>query len=306
MSKKQVTTTGIFMEAIGLYFGNILQFLKYMTFPVLGQVAGLIIVFLLTYIYSSNLPFLLEKFTFLDNFSTLMFSVILVTLPGMILLLKAFWEYLVAYGAVNSMLDNMLKSGKLYDFNAHTELIKRRTIPYVGLWLLAGIFGVLAIIPILWVPACVLAVYFVLAFQVFTYEPQLSPIGCVRKSLILVKGHFAQTFALMISIGVLTYVFLPKIFEVVFGFIKLTEVFVKITIPLVSMFPLTELNNTLANAHIQPITAEVIAEFAVAVILSQIIIQYTLPLRALLWGLWYKHLNAGFSSESSDSAITSS
>ena len=78
---------------------------------------------------------------------------------------KSFWEYLVAYGAVNSMLENMLKSGKVYDFDAHTELIKRRTMPFVGLWFLFGFFSLISVIPFFWVPCGVLAVFFVLVFQ---------------------------------------------------------------------------------------------------------------------------------------------
>ena len=87
-----------------------------MSFPVLGQIAGLLLVFLITFIYTKNLPALILKFPVLDNFNTLILISILLTLPGLIIFVKAFWEYLVAYGAVNSMLDNMLKSGKVYDF----------------------------------------------------------------------------------------------------------------------------------------------------------------------------------------------
>ena len=49
MSKKNKTPLGIFVESIGLYFSNFDKFVKYMTFPVMGQIAGLVLVFLLTY-----------------------------------------------------------------------------------------------------------------------------------------------------------------------------------------------------------------------------------------------------------------
>ena len=45
MAKKNKSVFGIFIESIGLYFSNFKQFVKYMTFPVLGQVLGLILVF---------------------------------------------------------------------------------------------------------------------------------------------------------------------------------------------------------------------------------------------------------------------
>lgn len=136
MAKKNKTPLGIFIESIGLYFSNFDKFVKYMTFPVLGQVGGLLLVLILTMIYTKHIPQI-------ENINILILLSILVTLPGLLIFTKAFWEYLVAYGAVNSMLDNMLKSGKVYDFDAHTELIKRRSVPFVGLWFLFGVFSLL-------------------------------------------------------------------------------------------------------------------------------------------------------------------
>ena len=143
MAKKTKTIFGIFTESIGLYFSNFDKFIKYMTFPVLGQIAGLALIFGITYLYTANLPKLLAKYPNLDNLNTLIVLSVLITLPGLAIFMKAFWEYLVAYGAINSMYDNMQKSGRVYDFEAHTELIKRRSVSVVGLWLMLGIFTVM-------------------------------------------------------------------------------------------------------------------------------------------------------------------
>ena len=51
MTKKAKTPYGILTESIGLYFSNSNKFLKYMTFPVLSQAAGLLIIFITTYFY---------------------------------------------------------------------------------------------------------------------------------------------------------------------------------------------------------------------------------------------------------------
>ena len=91
------------------------------------------------------------------------------------------------------------------------------------MWFLFGVFSLLAVFPLFWVPAGVLAVFCVLVFQVFTYEPELSPIGCVKKSMQLVKGHFASTFMLMALVGALTYVFVPQIANKLFEVIKGTK-----------------------------------------------------------------------------------
>lgn len=290
MSKKNKTSLEIFIESIGLYFSNFDKFVKYMTFPVLGQVGGLLLVFLLSFFYAKTMPNIIQKFEVFNNFTLLVICAILIALPGLVIFVKAFWEYLVAYGAVNSMLENMLKSGKVYDFDAHTELIKRRTIPFVGLWLLFGLFSLLAVCPLLWVPAGVFAVFFVLIFQVFTYEPELSPIGCAKRSLELVKGHFASTFLLMALVGALTYILIPEIINTFFEVTKITEFCTKLTVPFIQALPIQELNSILTNYGLKPLDINALAMLAVTTTIAQIFIQYTLPLRSILFGMWYKEL----------------
>lgn len=293
MSKKNKTPLGIFTESIGLYFSNFDKFVRYMTFPVLGQIVGLGLVFLLTYFYAKTMPNIISTIPVLDNFALLLTIAILITLPGLAIFMKAFWEYLVAYGAVNSMLENMLKSGKVYDFDAHTDLIKRRTIPFVGLWLLFGIFSMISVIPFFWVPCAVFAIFFVLVFQVFTFEPEESPIGCVKRSLQLVKGHFATTFMLMALVGALTYIFVPQLVNMFCEYTHITMFFANMILPIVKELPIGDWNNILAYAYLPPLQAEKIAMFTITTFIAQIFIQYTLPLRAILWSMWYKELNGG-------------
>lgn len=290
MSKKNQNILEIFAESLKLYFSNFDKFTQYMTFPVLGQIAGLGLVFLLTYFYAKNMPILMLKIPALNDFSILFIIAILITLPGLAIFVKAFWEYLVAYGAINSMLENMLRSGKVYDFDAHTELIKRRTMPFVGLWLLFGVFSLIALIPFFWVPCAVFVIYFVLVFQVFTYEPELSPVGCVRKSLLLVKGNFLKTFVLFALVGVLTYSLVPQIINLFCEYTRLTLLFKNLFIPFINELPIADLNAVLSKMYIPPLKVEDIALFTVSTFIAQIIIQYTLPLRSILWGLWYRKL----------------
>ena len=280
MAKKNNTPLMVFAEAIGLYFSNFINFMKYMTFPVLGQIVGLLLVFLLTYFYTEQMPPLVDKFPQLANLPTLVGISIVITLPGLAIFFKAFWEYLVAYGAINSMYENMHKSGRLYDFGAHTELIKRRSIQFIGLWFLFGIFSLFAICPLFWIICGIFAVYFVLVFQVFTYESELSPIGCVKRSLELVKGHFASTFMLISLVGVLTYILIPQLFIKVLEFAGVNKFFADMITPLIAQFQLPEI-----------ISHSDIALFTVQTFIAQIIIQYTLPLRSIMWSIWYQNLN---------------
>ena len=286
MTKQNKTPLGIFAESIGLYFSNFDKFVQYMSFPVLGQIAGLGLVLLITFFYTQNLPNLIEKYPALNNFNALILLSIIITLPGLAIFIKAFWDYLVAYGAINSMLDNMLKSGRVYDFDAHTELVKRRSVPFVGLWFLFGIFSILAICPLFWVVCGILAVYFVLVFQIFTFEPELSPAGCVKRSLNLIKGHFASTFMLMTFVGLLTYLFIPQIVIKLFDIGNINNFFANLIMPIVSQLP--DLN--LQMYGLPEISKENIALFTIQTFVAQILIQYTLPLRSILWSMWYREL----------------
>lgn len=289
MTKKQKSALGIFTESIGLYFSNLDKFLKYMTFPVLGQIVGLGLVFLTTYFYTINMPKLIDKYPNLNSMSTLIVLAILITLPGLAIFCKAFWEYLVAYGAVNSMLENMLRSGKVYDFEAHTELIKRRAVSFIGLWFLFGLFSLVAVCPLMWIICAIFAIYFVLAFQVFTFEPEQSPLGCVKKSLLLVKGHFGSTFMLLAFADILTYILIPQIIIKGFDAIGLNIAFSNMIIPFVNLLPEFDFS----AYGLGSITHSDIALITIQTTVAQILIQYTLPLRSILWSMWYKELNHG-------------
>ena len=284
---KKTSTLGIFTEAIALYFSNFSKFMKYMTFPALGQLGRLLLVFLITYVYTQNMPPLIEKYPDLSNVPLFIGISLLITLPGLAIFCKAFWEYLVAYGAINSMYENMQKSGKVYDFDAHTELIKRRAFSFIGLWALFGVFQLVALCPLFWVICGILAVYFVLVFQVFTYEPELSPVGCVKKSLSLVKGHFGQTFLLMALAGLLTYLFIPQLFIKLFEVAKINGFLVNAIMPVITQLPVPEF-----------VSHSDAAMFTVHIFIAQIIIQYTLPLRSIMWSMWYKELNKSLPSVS--------
>ncbi len=290
MTKKNKTPFGIFTEAIGLYFSNFGKFTKYMTFPVLGQILGLILTLICTLVYSKHLPNLIEQYKIFNNFNTLVLMSVVVAIPGLIIFIKAFWEYLVAYGAINSMLDNMLKSGKVYDFSAHTELIKRRTASFVSLWLIIGIFSVFASFPLLWVPAGVVAIYLVLVFQVFTYEPELSPAGCIKESFNLIKGHFLPTFMLVAMAGLLCWVFIPQIFDYIFNILGVNKFISTGIIPVMEVLPFDEINSFLSEYKLPMIKEDAAAMFVSTTIVTQILIQYTLPLRSIMCGLWYKEL----------------
>ena len=269
----------IFGQAIKIYIFNLGNFTKYMSFPVLGQILGLALIILLSYLYSVNLPNFLDKHSELNNYYALIGMTILVTFPGLALFCKAFWEYLVAYGALNSMTATIVKNSKLYDFHAHNELITRKSFSFILLWLLYSLFLGLSTFPLFWVIGIILAIYFVLIFQIFTFE-NLSPIKVFQKSFNLIKGYFFQTLFLFSLVAIITYVLVPYVFDIILDFIKIKFYLTQWILPCFSNV-----------SEFSQISNENIINIIISLIFSQIIIQYTLPLRSILWTLWYEKLN---------------
>ena len=291
MSKKNNTPLGIFMEAIGLYFSNFTKFVRYMTFPVLGQIAGLLLVFLITYLYTKNLPPLIDKFSSLNNFNLLVLLSILITLPGLAIFVKAFWDYLVAYGAVNSMYENMQKSGRVYDFGAHTELIKRRTGSYILFLLLISIIYLLLSFPLLWGLLAIVFVYLALSFQVFALEEDKSAFGAIKTSISLIKFNFWRTTILLIMLGVTTYWLIPGLISWGFEQGDLAGFFSYPVEQYIRLLPLNDFNSILANSPVHyTIKSYTIAKFIVLTTVSFAVTGFTLPLRSLCCTELYKEI----------------
>lgn len=293
MAKIENSVFGIFGKGLKLYFSNFFSFFKYMAFPVLGQIVGIILIFVASYFYLDHLQKTTTPEQMYNNITSIFLFLFLLILPGVLIFAKAFWDYLVAYGAVNSMLENLLKSGRVYDFPAHTQLITRRTGSFVALWVLVGILSAIGMIPLLWIIAGILFVYFVLIFQVFTFEPDKSPVGCFQKSMEIVKGNFGKTVALIALLGILTYWLLPWAVKSALDFFYVIRF---LAIPIDSwakQLPIDQLNQMLqkASPSAAAITSLDIAKSIVEASLSYIVICFTLPLRSICFGLWYKSLH---------------
>lgn len=311
MAKVANSVLGIFWQGTKLYFLNSISFLKYLAFPVLGQILGIVLILFASYFYAGGLQKWLVPGGIFDNFLVIFFVLLLVILPGLFILIRAFWEYLVAYGAINSMVDNMLKSGKVYDFHAHTEVISRRSGAFGWLWVLLALFGFIGAFPLFWVISGILAVYFILIFQVFVFEPDKSPIGCFKKSMAIVKGHFASTLGLIALLGVFTYWLIPEGIKYLFEISKVVTVLAIPFDSLAQQLPIDAMNKFLTadklfvfatltsgvveNSTTRPeiITSLMIAKAMVSALLGYVLTCLTLPWRSICCALWYKNLNKG-------------
>ncbi len=292
MAKVKDSVWNIFVQSIKLYFANFGSFFKYMTFPVFGQVLGIILVFVVSYFYSLALSKNASAEVLYENFSIIMLVLLLLTLPGFLIFAKAFWDYLVAYGAINSMVDNMIKSGKVYDFPAHTQMVTRQTPKFIGLWLVVGLLSLIGIFPLFWVIAGIMFIYFILVFQVFIFEPDKTIFECFQKSVNLIKGNFARTVFLLILIGSLTYCIFPNMINFFFNFTNVSIIFVIPVDIWAQLLPIEEFNKSISVFPIKyELTSLWIAKYIVNLTLNYIVIGLTLPLRSICWALWYKNLN---------------
>ena len=284
MAKKEKRVLTIFFEGLKIYCLNIHKFLLYMLFPVLGQLLGIFLIFGITYWYTTNIQNLSSKYTALNDPTTMIICVLVAIIPGLIIFMKAFWDYLVAYGSLNSMTEGYLNTGRVYDFKSHNEVVLNKTFSFIALWFLFSIFTLLSLIPVFWIIGFIFFVYFILIFQVFTFENGLSPIGYFRRSLQIIKGNFGRTFLLMAILAVLTYYLLASGLSVIFDYFNWTQHISK------------GLENWVLTLPIEPlepfgITPAKIGTMLLENIIMFIAIGFTLPLRSICWTLWYNNLN---------------
>ena len=296
MAKKSGTIFEIFLQAIGLYFTNIDRFVWYMVFPVFAQLICLLLTVTILYSFNEYKHLILSSFPLLKTPLYMNVALCVILMPVIIVWIKAFWNYMVAYSSVNSMTENMLKSQRVYDFPAHTMMITRRWLQYFCLcFLYIGLIVVTAI-PIFMVFGWILLIYYTFIFQVFIFEPELSPVDCFKRSSSYVRGNFIQTFAMILLSGGLTYVLLPQIILKFFDTVKLTKTIQDFIVPYISVPSLDWINMILSAAGVAQITPNQVSVFFVNMLIIIVVIQLLLPLRVICMCLWYKNFynDAGY------------
>ncbi len=277
----------VFQDGIKYYVKHFVSWAKYMTFPVFGQILGLLIIFIFAGIYSTILPSLTMKYSFFQNKLNALAIMLLVTIPGLLILLKAFWEYLIAYGAINSITANMVKSGNIYDISAHKALITNNTFQFILLWLIVSVLLVISVIPVFWIPAIILFVYFVLVFQVFTFDEKPNAINAFKTSFRMIKGHFLSTFILLVLTGLVSCILIPKLACALISLIGFGKLF----------FGVLNIPDTVILSPGVQLTASDIYSLIESTSISSILVMFLLPMRSITWTLWYKKLLTGYKRE---------
>ncbi len=280
----------VLFKGLQMYLMNIHKFFVYMLFPVLGQLLGLVLIFIPAMYLKDNLPALVAKYEFFAEPSKQLALVLLAILPGLVLMISAFWKYLVAYAALNSMAHSAQTSGKVYDFPAHNGVVNRNLWTFILLWLLVSILGFVMFNPLLIIPGMILFVFFILVFQVFTFEGDKGVINCFSKSAQLVKGSFWQTFGLAVVLFLIAWGLAQISF---YGLAKVVDTR-NFLANIAWMFVATDYVNAL-NAKLPimlQITPQLISQTLFSSLVNFIIFGFTLPLRSVSWTLWYKKLGA--------------
>ena len=289
MTKQHGTIFEIFLQGIGLYFSNIDRFVWYMLFPVLGQITGLVLTISIIYSYNEYKSVILSNIPILQTPMYMNIALCIVLLPVLFIWIKAFWDYMVAYSAVNSMTENMLKSERVYDFPAHTMMITRRWFPYICLCILYIGLILLSVIPIFLVFIWILLIYYAFVFQIFMFEPELSPIDCFKKSSSYVHGNFKQTLLMIALTGGLTYIILPQLVLAFTDLVKGVSWLKDFIQPYITVPSLDWINMVLSAMGFTQIMRAQVALFIAQTVIIILVIQLLLPLRVICMCLWYKN-----------------
>ena len=287
MSKYKLKNSIFFIlwEGIKIYFSNIDKFLLYMLFPVFGQVIGIALSFGLSLGFADKV---VQK---ADSPAVALLMILLLAIPGLLIFAKAFWDYMVAYVALNSMTEGAVTTGKVYDLDSHNEVATQRGWKYIGFLIILSVLMSLGSSIFFIIPGFVLWIYFILVFQVFTFEPDLSITDIFKRSFLLVKGNWARTFILMAVLGFFSMYILTEGITVVFDYLNLTASASSIFNFISNLIPLDFVNNILVHANQPIITNEMISKTIFVSVLGMIISGLTLPIRSICWSLWYKNLS---------------
>lgn len=293
MAKEKIKNSiwAVLFEGLKIYFSNIDKFLLFMLFPVFGQIIGITLAFSLTIGLADRVA---QK---APTMTAAMGIVLLLALPGLLIFMKAFWDYMVAYVALNSMTEGALTTGKVYDFQSHRQVATRRAFKYIGLLLIVGMLSFIgtigSMILIGLIPTIILWVFFILVYQVFTFEDDLSVTDCFKRSFNLVEGNWWRTLVLMFILWFFSIYIITEGVSVIFDCLHLTNKVCSVFDIVGNNIPvLDNVNETLKYFNLKVITVTDISKAIFMAAISTIVTGLSLPIRSICCTLWYKALSA--------------
>ena len=294
MAKKnsQISVLGAVFGGLKTYLNNLDIFMKYLAFPVLGTVLGIFILFGINYFFVTHLDQIENSNPIFSSPAVLFAVLILITVPAFVVIMKALFDYIVAFGALNSMCVN---SDRITDVYFHKETVKRRLAPYCVLIIVLGlIFSVLSF-PLL-LPLLIIALIFLsLAVQVYVLEEDSTPYEAIRKSIELVKSNFWLVFWVLIVITFISYVAVPYLICWAVGKTAILQFLANPVEKYISLLPINEINSLLAASGVNySFDVILISENIVLSAIATMVMMFMLPFRCACCVEVYKGLIGGY------------
>ncbi len=189
MYKKSSSVFTIVSKSFTEYLFRLPQYLKYILYPLFGQLIGITVCFL---------PFLISG----QNVNLGMAFICLIL--GLILFCHSFWQYALISGGLILISKQIVENEPLKEFKYYTEIFKKRTKDYIVFLLISAI-----IIPILFI-ALIIALFAALGLspQMFVSGDFASPSSIQAIALI---GLITFAFALLFTVTLQSFVLSPNL-----------------------------------------------------------------------------------------------
>ena len=236
MSKAKTSTIfNIIGNGIKVYTINLFNLSTPVILPVLAILLGIGLMIIPAYIlpkyyetWATNLPVLKELYSIIT-------VIVLSMLPGLILFKIGFWNYMLRFVSLNSMVGDILKKKVLKNHDYYAQIVALRAKDYFlmlaifcSIWLmgLALPFSIYLfnieplLIPYILIGLefvavfllLILSIYLSLCFQVFAFETSFGPMQTLEESFKLVLNNFWRLLTLAITLTMITSVLIPQIF----------------------------------------------------------------------------------------------
>ena len=290
--KVSLNIFSIFFSSVKVYFLYLDKFVKYLLFPVFGQIFGIIAIFTIAYLFNTNSETLQMKIPFLADEKNFFIVYICCLVPFFIIFMKAFYDYIIAFSSLNSVCYIITPKKKVQDvdFKTHDSAIERRLFPYIVLLFLFSLLSIVLLIPIFWI----FIPFLILIFQVFALEQSAGPVSSIGRSIDLVRGHYFVTLLAIILCLLFTYVLIPDLFVWTFNYFRITPFLTSPVENFVSVMPIDfgRINEVLKAAGSSDIyNSSTIAKMLVESTVYSIFVMFTLPLRCCVFTNLYAALD---------------
>ena len=295
-SKKNISVLKTVFDGLKTYLYNLDIFSKYLSFPILGIFFGIFFLFTINYFFVTNLEQIEKINPIFENAAVILTLLLIIVIPAFLIMIKALIDYIIAYGALNSMC--VLGTKRIEDVYNHKETVKRRFAPYCILILvLSLIFGILSF-PLFWPLLLIASIFLSLAIQVFSLEENLTPYESIRKSIELVRSNFWIVLWVLVLIVLISYIAVPYLISWAVAKTPLFQWFAYPVEKYIALLPVADINSALVQNGINyKFDVIIIAENVVNCVISMIVIMYMLPFRCACCVEMYKGLNQNYSCE---------